>query len=188
MEKFKIQNSKFKIKPVVIARREAPKQSHLLSILLPLLLLSGCATVIEGAKVVAGLSTEELEANRKGAIKKTFNCNYDTCYNESKRILTQKGVYIYAQDQEKKMIAVYLSETDTTPAGVFFKIVDDTHTQIEVASPSTFGKEYIAEKLFLPLDNLTEQPGSFSNPTTAHPDERSEEGSLEKEEVQEDAE
>ncbi|MDI6606544.1 MAG: hypothetical protein QME65_05345, partial [Candidatus Omnitrophota bacterium] len=80
---------------------------------------------------------------------------YDICYNESKRILKEKGAYIYAEDPAKKMIAAYVSETDTTPVGVFFKAVDDSHTQVEVSSPSTFGKEYISGKLFLSLDKLT---------------------------------
>lgn len=122
-----------------------------------LALLSGCATVIEGARGILGISTKVLEEGRKEAVKKTFNSNCDICYNESKRILKEKGARIYAEDPAKKMIAVYVSETDTTPVGVFFKIVDDSHTQVEVSSPSTFGKEIIAETLFLSLDNLTKK-------------------------------
>jgi hypothetical protein len=120
-----------------------------------LTLLSGCAAVIEGARGIAGVSTKVLEEGRKEAVKKTFNCNCDTCYNESKRILKEKGAYIYAEDFNKKMIAAYVSETDTTPVGVFFKITDSSHTQVEVSSPSIFGKEYIAGKIFLSLDKMT---------------------------------
>ncbi len=133
---------------------------YLKKIYLPLLLcgflalLYGCTMVIEGARGIAGVSTRVLEEGRKEAVKKTFNCNCDTCYNESKRILKEKGAYIYAQDLNKKMIAVYVSETDTTPVGVFFKAVDDSHTQIEVSSPGKFGKEYISGKLFLSLDKV----------------------------------
>lgn len=125
------------------------------------LLLSGCARVmdaaIEGAKGVAGISTEALEENRKNAIKKNFNYNSDICYNESKRILKNTGCYIYAQDPKKKMIAVYVSETDTTMVGVFFKVIDDFNTQVEVSSRSTFGKEFVSKRLFAGLENLSKK-------------------------------
>lgn len=142
--KFKAQSLKFKINPMLVV--------------LPLFLFLGCAAVkdaaIEGAKGIAGISTKVLEENKEGAIKRTFNCGVDVCYNDSKRLLKDRGAYIYAQDFDKKMLAVYVSETDTTPVGVFFKELDSSHTQVEVASPSTFGKEYIAEKLFRSLERL----------------------------------
>lgn len=145
-----------KINPTVIA-----KQSRLLGlffVFLPLFLFTGCASVkdtaIEGAKGIAGISTEVLEDNRKGAIKKVFNYNADICYNESKRILKNMGCYIYAQEPRDKMIAVYVTELDTTPVGIFFKIVDDNNAQVEVSSPSTFGKEFVSKRLFMALAGL----------------------------------
>lgn len=126
--------------------------------ILTLLLLTGCAAVkdaaVEGAKSVAGVSTMALEDNRKNAIKKTFNYNADVCYNESKRILKNMGCYIYAQEPQKKMLAAYISELDTTPVGIFFKVVDADNAQVEVSSPSTFGKEFVSKRLFMALENL----------------------------------
>jgi hypothetical protein len=110
----------------------------------------GCASLTETAKGIAGVSTKILEETRKDAIKKTFNYDFDTCYNQAKEILTKIGAYTYAKD--KDMIAVYLSEEDTTPIGIFFKGIDSANTQIEVSSPSSFAKEFVSGKLFCALD------------------------------------
>jgi hypothetical protein len=116
------------------------------------ILASGCATLKEAAKGIAGISTEALEKGRKDAIRRTFNCDYPTGYNKTKEILQHIGTYIYAQDQKKKMIAIYVSEEDTTPVGIFFKEIDATHTQLEVSSPSTYAKEFISVRVFLALE------------------------------------
>lgn len=114
--------------------------------------ISGCATVIEGSKEFAGVSTKVLEENRKDAITKTFNCDYFTCYTRTSDILKHIGAYIYAQDIQKHMIAIYVSGQDTTPVGIFFKEIDGSHTQVEVTSPSTYAKELIVGRLFGALE------------------------------------
>ncbi len=119
--------------------------------------LVGCASLVEDAKGVAGLSTKNLEELRKEAIAKTFHYTYKVCLEESKKALQRMGAYIYAEDQKKQMIAVYLSNLDTTPVGIFFKAVDDNNTQVEVSSPSSYGKEYISEKLFFVLEKPFKQ-------------------------------
>lgn len=114
--------------------------------------LMGCAMLKETAKGFAGLSTKELEKGRKDAIKKTFNYDFDTCYDKVKDTLNRIGSYIYAKDAKKQMIAIYVSESDTTPVGIFFKKIDTTNTQIEVSSPSTYAKEFIATRVFPALE------------------------------------
>ncbi len=145
MSKFKIKNSKFKT---------AIRKKKLL-ILLPfyflLLTLFGCASIKETAKGIAGVSTKVLEDNRKSAIVKTFNYDYFTCYTRTLDILKKMGAYIYAQNIKKHMIAIYVSEQDTTAVGLFFKEINKTNTQIEISSPSTYAKELIAEKVFKSL-------------------------------------
>jgi len=113
--------------------------------------LIGCATIINGAKGFAGISTKALENGRKEALTKAFNYDYNTCYKETKNILARMGTYVYAQDAKKKMIAFYVSELDTTPVGVFFKEIDANNTQVEVSSPSTSVKEFIAAEVFKSL-------------------------------------
>jgi hypothetical protein len=112
------------------------------------ILLGGCATILEGAKAVMGISTKSLEEGRKDAIVKIFNYDYSTCYAKTQTILKQIKAYIYAQDKQEYMIAIYVSNTDTTPVGLFFKEIDTNNTQIEVSSPSKYAKETIAKRLF----------------------------------------
>jgi hypothetical protein len=120
--------------------------------------LSGCATAREMAKGFAGVSTQVLEEKRKDALKKSFALDYDNCYVKVKEILkggqTGQESPIYAQDAKKKMIAVYLVQTDTTPVGIFFTQEPDNKTLIEVSSPSIYAKEEIANRIFTGIDTL----------------------------------
>lgn len=126
-------------------RRTTTKNFKLFLILLSFIM--GCATIQEAAKGTAGVSTKVLEEGRKEAIVKRFNYDYNTCYKKIKATLQKKGSYIYAQSIKKHMIALYVSEDDTTPVGIFFKEIDANNTQIEVSSPSKFAKELIARKV-----------------------------------------
>jgi hypothetical protein len=140
-------------------RKTTMQKSRLPLILLPftfylLPLISGCATAIEGTKGFLGISTKSLEEGRKAAIVKNFNFDYSTCYTKTKDILKQIKAYIYAQDINKRMIAIYVTNTDTTAVGVFFKEIDANNTQIEVSSASKYAKEIIAERLFAILAGL----------------------------------
>ena len=113
-----------------------------------LLHLSGCATLKECAKGVAGISTKAVEESRKNALIKVIDKDYFTCFTKSLDVLKQIDAYVYAKDIKNRMIAIYVSEQDTTAVGIFFKEIDAGHTQIEVASPSTYAKEFISAKLF----------------------------------------
>ncbi len=129
--------------------------------LLPVFLY-GCATVKEAAKGFAGVSTKVLEEGRKDGLRESFPMGYSDCYARVKDILEEKfkmksveadqetevQSYIYAEDQQKNMIAIYLSETDTTPVGIFFSRGVDGNTLVEVSSPSTYAKELIAARIF----------------------------------------
>jgi hypothetical protein len=117
-----------------------------------LILISGCASFKENAKCVAGISTKALEDNRKTAIVKVFDSDYFSCYALVADSLKKMGAYIYAQDIKKHMIAIYVSASDTTPVGIFFKEVIKGATQVEVSSPSSYAKEVIAAKLFSALE------------------------------------
>ena len=120
-----------------------------------LLILSGCATITEGAKGFAGISTKILEDKRQDALKRTFNHDYSACYNKTKETLGVIGAYIYAENKKKNLIAVYVSDADTTPVGLFFKPIDNSNTQVEVSSPSTYAKELIAKKVFFGLEDFS---------------------------------
>ena len=113
---------------------------------------AGCATVTEGVKCVAGVSTKVLEDGRAKAIKKTFNFDYITCDAKVRKILKKTGAYIYADKKAEKLIAIYMSESETTAVGIFFTEVDPLNTQIELSSPSTDAKEIESKRIFDYLD------------------------------------
>lgn len=115
--------------------------------------ISGCATLTDAGKGFAGVSTKSLEEGRKNALTRVFDCDYDACFEKVKKVLGHTGSYVYAQDKKKRMMAVYISEEDTTPVGIFFKQVEASKTQVEVSSPSTYGKELISSRLFTALEN-----------------------------------
>ena len=112
----------------------------------------GCASLKEKYKGFLGISTKVLEDARGKAITKVFNYNYNTCYDKVKAGLTEIGSYIYAEDKNKHMIAIFVSETDTTPVGIFLKQIDANNTQVEVSSQSTYAKETVAKNIFSVLE------------------------------------
>jgi hypothetical protein len=109
--------------------------------------MSGCAGLHEAARGVAGVSTKILEDGRPAALKKTFSVDYAKCRDTVNNVLAENNVYVYARSEEKKMIAFYLSASDTTPVGVFFTALGDSGTQVAVTSPSRYAKEFIADKI-----------------------------------------
>ncbi|TBR19881.1 hypothetical protein EPO66_00450 [bacterium] len=121
------------------------------TIILLAMVLSGCATIKDVPKGVAGISTKVLEDKRSSAITKNFNCDYNTGYAKIKEILIRTGSYIYSGNKQKRMIAIYVSEADTTPVGIFFNENGQT-LDIQVSSPSTYAREYISSKIFASLE------------------------------------
>ncbi|MDD2680261.1 MAG: hypothetical protein PHO03_05650 [Candidatus Omnitrophica bacterium] len=124
------------------------KYYRLCAFLFLAILLSGCAEIKEVCKGAIGVSTQVLEDGRKDAIKKEFNIDLITCHNRARSILKDSGAYIYCDDLSKDMIAVYISEEDTTPVGIFFTSTGKNTTLLEISSPSIYGKETIAKVIF----------------------------------------
>ena len=118
--------------------------------------LLGCATVKEMGKGFVGVSTQILEEKRKDALKKSYALDYNRCYLKVKDILSQKDkqAYIYAEVPKEKLIAIYLSPTDTTPVGIFFTENPGGNTLIEISSPSIYAKEEIADRIFTGINEL----------------------------------
>ncbi|MDO8661868.1 MAG: hypothetical protein Q7K98_01420 [Candidatus Omnitrophota bacterium] len=112
------------------------------------ILLSGCAQTKEVCKGVLGVSTEVLEDGRKEAIKKEFNYDLITCHNKIRSILKIAGSYIYCDDLQKDILALYISGEDTTPVGIFLTETGKEKTLVEVSSPSIYGKESISKLVF----------------------------------------
>ena len=119
--------------------------------------LSGCSGLKEAAKGFAGVSTKTLEEKREAAIKKDFSGDLVSMHDKIKDILKREGAYVYKDDLTRNLIALYISDTDTTPVGVFLTEIDKNNTRVEVSSPSTYGKEVISNIIFNSLDG-TKKP------------------------------
>jgi hypothetical protein len=81
---------------------------------------AGCAGLTESARGIAGVSTKVLEDGRKNAIQRSYPVDYAKCLEIVNGVLADSKVYVYARKDTQKMIAFYLSDTDTTPVGIFF--------------------------------------------------------------------
>lgn len=110
-----------------------------------LVVVFGCASMQEATKNLLGVSTRTLEEKRTEAVVLKINKDYFTCYQKVLDGLGESGGYIYAKKPD--LIAFYLSESDTTPVGVFFKDIDKEKTQLEISSPSSLGREKIAKDI-----------------------------------------
>ena len=133
-----------------------------------ILIFSGCATIKEASKGFMGVSTEVLEQKRSSALKKNFTLGYNDCFAKVQEVLKikTKGTldvpdshpYIYAGGFKEKMLAVYLSATDTTPVGIFFTENSPGLTLIEISSPSLYAQEEMASRIFTALAAYAKEP------------------------------
>ncbi|MCX5708509.1 MAG: hypothetical protein NTY14_06025 [Candidatus Omnitrophica bacterium] len=115
--------------------------------------VSGCGVGMkESLRGVAGVSTKVLEDNLSGADSKEFDLAYDAVYSQVQKIVKEIGAYVYAVDKSKNLIAIYVTEEDTTPVGIFFKGLDNNKTRVSISSPSKFAKEIISGKIFSGLE------------------------------------
>ncbi len=109
--------------------------------------VAGCAGIKETVKNVAGVSTKCLEKGRADSVKKTYDLGYEKCRQEVEAVLAEVKAYIYGRDKNGGMIAFYMTESDTTPVGIFFSTGDGNKTTVEVSSPSRYSKEFISDKI-----------------------------------------
>ncbi|MFC1658149.1 hypothetical protein ACFL1D_02060 [Candidatus Omnitrophota bacterium] len=111
-----------------------------------ILAAAGCSSLKQGARGFLGVSTREIEEARNEAIVRIVDCEYPRCYKTVEERLFAIGSYIYARRSD--LIAVYISSSDTTPAGVFFREIDTGKTEIAISSPAQDTREYLAEQVF----------------------------------------
>lgn len=118
----------------------------LLAAALALVCLSGCATMQDVGAGIAGVSTAPIEDSWDTALTRVVEEDYKTCYARVEELLKQLPVEVYAK--RKEMIALFETSVNTTPVGIYLTPIDETHTQIAIASPSTTAKEWIAKCVF----------------------------------------
>jgi len=115
---------------------------------------AGCAGLMEAGRGIVGVSTKVLEDGRQNAVRKVYPVNYMKCRKTVDDVLADNKAYVYARNDQQKMIAFYMSETDTTPVGVFFIVHGEASTEVEVSSPSRYAKQFIADKISAGFDKV----------------------------------
>ncbi|MBM3243280.1 MAG: hypothetical protein FJZ12_00350 [Candidatus Omnitrophica bacterium] len=118
--------------------------------------LSGCSGMKEITRGFCGTSTKVLEDTRKDAVVRDFNADFETIRINIKSALKENKSYIYRENTSVNLIAVYISEQDTTPVGIFLTALDIDNTRVEISSPSTYGKEVIAKIIFNSLKGISD--------------------------------
>lgn len=112
----------------------------------------GCASVKEGTRGLLGVSTKNLLEKRPEALSRTFMLDYKSCSLAVEQAIKDMKAYVYARDKKNNLIAVYVSEEDTTAVGIFLTTIDIDTIKVEVSSASTSAKELISQKLFQTLE------------------------------------
>ncbi len=154
MRKFKVPCLALSVRQAGGRQESAKRKVNFVYILCFVFIAGGCSSLTNLPRRFSGLSTVELERQRPEAISKVFNFNYPDCFAKTQDILKQIGAYVYAKDNKKQMIAIYLTVEDTTPVGLFFKEIEPGKTRVEVSSLSTYGKEVISKRVFAMLEGL----------------------------------
>jgi hypothetical protein len=115
------------------------------------LALAGCAGFGETIRGIEGNSTRVLYETRPQAAAKEFRCNPEDCRQKAGEILAEMKTYVYRR--EPGLIAVFVSETDTTPVGIFITPGEEESSRIEVSSPSSPARDAVSQKLFSALES-----------------------------------
>jgi len=128
------------------------------------LFLLGCSQTLEVGKVLWGSSKKALEEARVDAMRKTYACSYDECYeavlslNRENIVDTEevhKGFFdIFMKDRMGGYIIVMgiVGNVDTTEAGIFFSPAGVKTTIVEISSLSSSAKRKVSEAVFSRLD------------------------------------
>lgn len=129
----------------------------------------GCSGLKEGAKVILGTSVKSLEDARVDAIRKTYYCDFDDCFDViltldrtgdsrhvKKSLETTSGSFdVFQQDRIKGFIVVMgiQGNVDTTEVGIFLEAIGRSAVEIEVVSLSSSAKRKVATVVFDELDS-----------------------------------
>ncbi len=129
---------------------------------------AGCVGLHETCRGIAGTSVKILEDKRPEAIARVFESDVNTVSGKIDKALEKMHAYIYARENDGQLVAVYVSESDTTPVGIFITR-EGGGTRVEVSSPSGYAKETVAQNIFAELD-AKPKPGKAAEQV---PDEKS---------------
>ena len=113
-------------------------------------LICGCGHAAEFTKQIWGSSTKALEEARSDASVKSFNCDYEECFDAVLGIAKKNKLTIFINEKKRSRLVLMgiPGSVDTTEVGVFFLTFSARETKIEVTSLSLQAKEKAAEMIF----------------------------------------
>lgn len=123
----------------------------------------GCSQVAETGKSIWGSSTAALEQARVNALRRTYVCALDECFDavlslanneEALKPQTEKLFDVFLKDRRKAHIVVMgiAGNVDTTEIGIFFDDMGQDTIRIEISSLSSSAKAKAARAVFEELD------------------------------------
>lgn len=123
----------------------------------------GCSQVAETGKSIWGSSTAALEQARVNALRRTYVCALDECFDavlslanneEALKPQTEKLFDVFLKDRRKAHIVVMgiAGNVDTTEVGIFFDDMGQDTIRIEISSSSSSAKAKAARAVFEELD------------------------------------
>jgi len=123
------------------------------SFLVLVFFLYGCGHITEFTKQIWGSSTKAVEGARSDASVKSFNCDYEACFDAVVKIAKENEVNIFINEKKKSRLVLMgiPGAVDTTEVGVFFLTFNPQETKIEISSLSLLAKEKAAEIIFKDL-------------------------------------
>ncbi len=110
----------------------------------------GCSHLQEKAKVVWGSSTKALEEARINGERHSFPCTVQMCFDQA--VVAVRGVSydIFINNPTHHVLVVMgvPGSIKTTEVGIFFEVIDDNETLVQVASLSHRARRVVAATVF----------------------------------------
>ncbi len=128
--------------------------------------ISGCAWVVDFPRSLWGSSIRVLSDQRKDAETKIFSCDRDVCFDAVLAMTrpnfvlaedeadeadkTDERFVLFMKDARKRYIVVMgvPGAVDTTEVGIFFNVIKDGQTKIDISSLSSRAKQEAARRIF----------------------------------------
>lgn len=120
------------------------------------LTVSGCASLQDAPKKMAGVSRRSLEAAKADSIYQVYTCDMAACFDAVVDIAAQEKYTIFMKDPVQGFISLMNipGVVNTTEVGVFMtQLSHGQGVRVELSSRSSPAKKVVAKKLFSELGN-----------------------------------
>lgn len=126
----------------------------ILSLLIAILMFSGCASVMDAPRNILGFSRRDLNASRENSSFQVYQVGSQELFDVTVEVFSQARYTVFTKDAIRGFIAVMdiPGVVNTTEVGVFLTAQPDGRgVKIELSSRSTPAKRTVAALLFSKL-------------------------------------